>query len=1018
MATQTPQEQLRGDINEILDKTYKETELPGNHGHIYRREEKIQERIYELNAKAKESEGGKLNKEDEAERTVLIDAEEKIAKAVAAADLPQNEVLGAMGATPAAGLPVLADRERIAQAKDGKKLQETEPPDITEGEGKGSAIIRAAYQCFLLYNIEYFAGVHRNMLNVGGSPSATTGYLPMVGNDIQAKGYWSDELSAPRMLLTKEDDVSSAMVNKLSICPGNEDFSNIKNHEYAQLSPLLKIYKMVRNGDGDLTKAVEMEFSNSTSRDGIDKVLTTEAAIGDGPTSSLIKGAECGVQSFEWTYLGTDPYTATRDIKAKLKIFFQHFSSLVKTREGQDLMVPPIQAHRTHLPPPWSPVDYRYVDLIIQPDCRKPTDRTSSSINNYGSQPIDHQPECYEIRVDVGYHKPPSSDWMSTEVQDAICCQRSPLYLTPVDHSFDFGPDGTMVLTINYRGRLENLMKDRLFNVLMPGGGFIKISFQDPYGPGKLWIQDVEDDLKAARQAEEQELIKKHERNRGIFFANAKQFMYNGILDRLQKRNMIWRYTMKKEVFDAFARWQDATYAGGLPDPISSPTTPATTSGDASDTRTEIQKTTPAEGSDLDPNTELQQHFDSDEYRNRLAGTTKSDLLDVDYVYLGDLIGAVVSNTIGDEIDFGSATSAGTTFRIGHAGDGRSPSIFVSPSLKTDVLDKFKVILGNINLYPPGNNSVQSINMAHIPISLEAFQDFMVKNVLSKNTLFYSLFDFLNDLVSDLVTHMFSTECFGGMLNVKSRVGASILTSPTPLKSHVYKLDPKPGYSTVDVMESTPANPAFDLCVRDSFSITKPYQYLMLNILDTFPRNLAGTLEPDRGDPLGDRERGILHFTYGMDRGLLKSAEFSKTNQEYLPEARFAAEGEFVFNQLSNVYDASFNMIGNNIFKPGMHIYFDPAPMGAGMPWQRKEDSTGKVVLRSWSNIMGLGGYHLVTEIASSIKPGKFDTVVKARWVTSGDMVASTEEQEAAEAAAADAAQAAYEEDMAYMEKL
>jgi len=86
--------------------------------------------------------------------------------------------------------------------------------------------------------------------------------------------------------------------------------------------------------------------------------------------------------------------------------------------------------------------------------------------------------------------------------------------LTPVDHSFDFGPDGTMVLTINYRGRLENLMKDRLFNVLMPGGGFIKIEFQDPYDSNaRLVIQDEEDKLKAARQTEDQELIKKHERN-------------------------------------------------------------------------------------------------------------------------------------------------------------------------------------------------------------------------------------------------------------------------------------------------------------------------------------------------------------------------------------------------------------------------------------------------------------------------------------------------------------------------
>jgi hypothetical protein len=192
-------------------------------------------------------------------------------------------------------------------------------------------------------------------------------------------------------------------------------------------------------------------------------------------------------------------------------------------------------------------------------------------------------------------------------------------------------------------------------------------------------------------------------------------------------------------------------------------------------------------------------------------------------------------------------------------------------------------------------------------------------------------------------------------------------------------------YKTLDVSKSTPEAPAFNLCILDQISQALPYEYLILNIMDTVPRDLAGTLEPGiRGDPVGDRTRGILHFTYGMDRGLLKSAQFSKTNQEYLPEARFANEGEFVFNQLANVYDVTFNMIGNSIFKPGMHIYFDPTPMGAGKPWQLQKDSQKKVILRSWSSIMGLGGYHMVTEVAHSIKPGKFDTSVKARWVTSG----------------------------------
>ena len=58
--------------------------------------------------------------------------------------------------------------------------------------------------------------------------------------------------------------------------------------------------------------------------------------------------------------------------------------------------------------------------------------------------------------------------------------------------------------------------------------------------------------------------------------------------------------------------------------------------------------------------------------------------------------------------------------------------------------------------------------------------------------------------------------------------------------------------------------------------------------------------------------------------------------------------------------------------------------MGAGKPWQRKVDATGKIIEQSFANIMGIGGYHLVTEIANSISDKGFDTTLKARWVTGG----------------------------------
>ncbi len=83
--------------------------------------------------------------------------------------------------------------------------------------------------------------------------------------------------------------------------------------------------------------------------------------------------------------------------------------------------------------------------------------------------------------------------------------------------------------------------------------------------------------------------------------------------------------------------------------------------------------------------------------------------------------------------------------------------------------------------------------------------------------------------------------------------------------------------------------------------------------------------------------------------------------------------------QLSNVYDADFTMVGNNMFFPGKRLYFDPSslsPTALGKP-----SDPG-----SMSHMMGLGGYHIVTTVKSYIESGKFETVVTARWETGGGL--------------------------------
>ena len=898
----------------------------------------------------------------------------------------------------------LKNASEVAKAVEANRVQsfeseEVKDQDLTDGEGDDLRIIRTAYQCFLLYNINYFSNQHKTLL-ISGDADPSSAYRPATSTgEIRTTGYIKGGGSTPRIYLLSEDTNSTIVNNKLSFCPGNDRFSKIQTHEYAQLQPLLRLYKVYRNyqppGQAASGKdaLVEFQFRNKTGLEGIlGQVATIQP---DGSTSqAFAKGTEVGVKSFDWRYLGSDPFTATRDIEATLVLHAQHFSSLTTPQNAVDLngnfTSNQLQSHK-------------YLDLILQPDCKdRASSTTRQSYNNF------YEPGCYEIRVDVGY-APQNGD-----LRDAVCCQQDTLYLVHVDHKFDFAEDGTMNLTINYRGRLEATMNDKKFNVLLPGGGFDTSDNKTATAPLIAGYNRLEKKLDTARKKEDEKEIKRLERVREALFVDLRQYQYAIIMETMEDQKMIHSFELTPDEFERFARWKEPKYKAALPDLIDPLSRTAPKSGAENTVAVGFKSATKAynedpEKSNVTTTTDRIQEVTEEQVRQRLADAIDDKQYVVNFMYLGDLIATVLANTLGE-----IPVPAGITSKwkdpsnlysflgIGSRGgstveqeiqttrtssSGRTQitrSVNVSP-YKTQV-DNFHMMLGVID-YTDGNGVTKQVNLAHIPVSLESFQDFMLKNVITPNSDYYSLSDFLDDLITDLVTNMFSNECFNGLLSVDSRTTTTTYTSKTPLNPFLYyrRGPPATTVSSVHVSEVDKNTLPFGKDSRCSEMKGEPKQYLVVNTLNTHPRNLAGTLKAGvRGDPIGDEQRGILHFTYGENQGLLKKASFSKTDQEFLPEARYAAGGS-ILNQLSNVYDVNFEMVGNNIFKPGMLIYFDPSPIGAGYSWQFQKDANGNVIQRSWANIMGIGGYHLVTEVAHGIGPGKFDTSVKARWVASGE---------------------------------
>jgi hypothetical protein len=135
-----------------------------------------------------------------------------------------------------------------------------------------------------------------------------------------------------------------------------------------------------------------------------------------------------------------------------------------------------------------------------------------------------------------------------------------------------------------------------------------------------------------------------------------------------------------------------------------------------------------------------------------------------------------------------------------------------------------------------------------------------------------------------------------------------------------------------------------------------------------------------RGKRIDDEKTGTYHFQIGSDRGLLKNIKFAKTDMAYLREARFYNQGNYGLLQLGAVYNVELELFGNTLFYPGMEIFIDPRGFG-GSDW----DPTAGGKSRSVANALGIGGYHIITKVNSTISPSGFKTNISAVFQYSGD---------------------------------
>jgi len=281
----------------------------------------------------------------------------------------------------------------------------------------------------------------------------------------------------------------------------------------------------------------------------------------------------------------------------------------------------------------------------------------------------------------------------------------------------------------------------------------------------------------------------------------------------------------------------------------------------------------------------------------------------------------------------------------------------ISPSLKT----KFIIPSIDFEAFFEGSNNF-TINIAQIPIADRYFEEWWTENVVKEDRRSFPIMFFIRKLLNDLVANALVDVC----LNRDYQRSFNFQT--TSLNAAGDPLAPLPNKDAPVILLDTDIVP---FTMPEGTKINDIMNYVVV-----YPA-YSTTLPIGSGDYTEDLENAVYHFHLGQDRGIVNEVKFSKVDMQYIREARYKREGIDGLLQLGAVYSANLQMFGNTLFYPGMQIFINPFGVGGEEFLPNKSNTI--------ANKLGLGGYHLITKVNSSIASGLFKTTVDAQFIYSGD---------------------------------
>lgn len=632
-----------------------------------------------------------------------------------------------------------------------------------------------------------------------------------------------------------------------------KEFYRISPKQLSRMQPQVRVFKCFYDEEGNETHCVELRFEEylNTNKSDPNSVLENK----------LSRGTGVGLKSFDWTFQGSNPATASKLIAYTMKIRLSSAADfdreyVVKDNNGE--------IRRMTL------AEF----LLPKNDVHDPNDQT--------------------LKVVVGWSPNFNAQTESErKLKKEIMQNRQVLILSLEEHDIDFRQNGTIILTLTGQSRIDSALEMGDNDIFRLMGSDIGVT-QDKLNKARKLLNQLKGCVKVRATDREKKLVKdleeKIERQFGLLGKEKTltySRLYRSLVDNGKVHGMKIPYSqigLMREI---------------NPDKADDPWI-------KEESKYKFRQATPEELKENNSNLrqkffdrfnegkiKLYPQFNARRSLTGAMGTTNETIENINKD-LNDQIAACIDQESFDD---------GYVIPFFFLGDLLDAALEPFASRDNRYNKKIKFLLGTFLGYDPLSAQNVQAPLAFIPISVDFFTKWFMENIFKSQKSRWPLKEFIKTLVVGLVPELLNTDSVRTPEGIEFNLGNLTLhniNGPKDILRH------PSGYIAVEGFLDEEQWGNFDPLSENTVSY---------HIIHSEPYTL-----PDYPFEKDDIPKLIL----GSDSGLTKRIDYSRVDIPGYKELVLESNQNSAFQRIAEPYTAEVDMVGNNFFIPGQYVFLNP----------------------------------------------------------------------------------------------